>query len=157
MAVHPLLHSSRQDKAFNYGSAFSRGKSILVNGKQTVHISGTASIGPTGATRYPESAEAQIMETLLSIAALLEPVGGGLKDITSATLFCKDAAYYAIFRDLTRLLGVPSFPLVPIVADVCRPELLVEIEAVATIAGTENTAPPETNASAGGAGQEGQT
>jgi enamine deaminase RidA (YjgF/YER057c/UK114 family) len=133
-ALRPLQHSSRQNQAFKYGSAFSRGMSILAESKQTVHISGTASIGTDGATRYKDEVEAQIMETLLSISALLAPVGGSLKDITSATLFCKDAAFYSVFRELTSLLGVSDFPLVPVVADVCRPDLLVEIEAVAAIA-----------------------
>jgi len=77
--------------------------------------------------------EAQCLETLLSIAALLEERGGGLKDISSATLFCKDARVYDAFEGATRLLGVPPFPKVAVLADVCRPDLLVEIEAVALV------------------------
>lgn len=134
-SVRPLLHSSRQDRAFKYGSAFSRGIALTMEGKQTLHISGTASIGPDGVTRYTDEVEAQIMETLLSIASLLEPAGAGLCDIVSSTLFCKSASYYPVFRKMARLLGVPHFPVVPLVADVCRPELLVEIESVAITGG----------------------
>jgi len=42
----PIIHSSRQDQSFNYGSAFSRGMTLEIEGRRTVHISGTASINP---------------------------------------------------------------------------------------------------------------
>lgn len=145
LEVRPLLASSRQDMAFKYGSAFSRGMSVLMEGQQTVLISGTASIGPDGKTRYLDAPEAQIMETLLSIAALLESVGGGLKDICSATLFLKDPTIFKTFKDITRLLGVSDFPVVPVVADVCRPELLVEIEAVAVMPASKDKLSPGTD------------
>jgi enamine deaminase RidA (YjgF/YER057c/UK114 family) len=155
VSVRPLLHSCRQDRAFKYGSAFSRGISVFIEGKQTVYVSGTASIGPDGATRYLGEVEAQIMETLLSIAALLESAGGGLKDVTSATLFCKEASSYQKFKEITHLLGVAEFPVVPVVADVCRSDLLVEIEAVAAIAGDPNKLHAGGSSSTGGAGKEG--
>ncbi len=138
--VKPLLGSRRQDRAFKYGSAFSRGMSVSWGGGQTVFVSGTASIGPDGQTRYVQLPEAQIMETLLSIAALLEPVGGALADICSATLFCKDPSIYQAFKEVTELLGVPDFPVIPVLADVCRSELLVEIEAMATPANRDLSA-----------------
>lgn len=133
LEVRPLLASSRQGPAAQYGSTFSRGMSLGMDGRRTVLVSGTASIGPDGRTRYPEAPEAQILETLLNVAALLEPLGGGLQDITSATLFCKEPAVFASFRHVTALLGIPTFPTISVVADVCRSDLLVEVEAVASI------------------------
>jgi enamine deaminase RidA (YjgF/YER057c/UK114 family) len=105
-------------------------------GGETVFVSGTASIDPAGRTRHLDQLDAQILETLLDISALLAPLGGGLEDICLATVFFKEARSFEAFKQVTQLLGVPSFPVVPMVADVCRSELLVEIEAIAAVPGT---------------------
>ena len=125
--------SPRQDQSFNYGSAFSRGMIFAIEGKKTVHISGTASINPAGASTHLGDAECQSLETLMSIAAILEEQGGSLHNITSATLFCKDYAAWEAWKRVTRLLQVPDFPMVCVLADVCRDNLLVEMESVAVI------------------------
>jgi enamine deaminase RidA (YjgF/YER057c/UK114 family) len=125
--------SPRQDSSFNYGSAFSRGMTIELERRRTVHISGTASINTAGASTHPGDAECQSLETLMSIAAILEQQGGSLRSITSATLFCKDRASWEAWNRVSRLLHIPEFPKVCVLADVCRHDLLVEMEAVAVI------------------------
>jgi enamine deaminase RidA (YjgF/YER057c/UK114 family) len=69
----------------------------------------------------------------MCIAAILEEQGGGLKNITSATLFCKNREAWEAWERVTRLLGIPALPKVCMIADVCRHDLLVEMEAVAVI------------------------
>ncbi len=132
-AARPLNRSSRQHESFCYGSAFSRGMTLRLDEAKTILVSGTASIGPDGRTLHEGNREAQIAETLLSIAALLETEGATLSDIAAGTLFYKDAAALEGYRNLIRLLGVVELPLVEVLADVCRPELLVEIEALALL------------------------
>lgn len=131
--VQPLERTGRQESAFDYGSAFSRAVSMEVGGGQTVYVSGTASIDAAGNTLYVGNPEAQILETLLNVAALLHSRGGGLSDICTATLFCKNAEVLSHYHRVTRLLGMPDLPVVPVIADVCRHELLVEIEAIAAL------------------------
>lgn len=128
-----IQRSPRQDQSFNYGSAFSRGMRIEVEGRRTVHISGTASINPAGASVHLDDPELQSLETLMCIAAILENEGGSLRNITSATLFCKTTAAWEAWQRVCRLLQVPDIPFVPVMADVCRHDLLVEMEAVAVI------------------------
>lgn len=128
-----IQRSPRQDQSFNYGSAFSRGMALNIEGRRTVHISGTASINAAGESIHLGDAELQSVETLLCIAAILEEQGGSLQHITSATVFCKDLAAYGAWQRVSRLLQVPDFPKVCVVADVCRHDLLVEMEAVAVI------------------------
>ena len=135
----PLLDSSRQPAAFDYGSGFSRGMVLSHEGVRTVFVSGTASIGSDGRTRHVDDAEGQILQTLLSLAALLEPEGASLCDLAAGTLFAKDRAALDAYEQVTRLLGVPTLPLVPVLADVCRPELLVEIDALALLDGAAAT------------------
>ena len=132
-AAIPINHSPRQDQSFKYGSAFSRGMTIEIEGTRTVHISGTASIDAAGASIHVGDAEMQSLETLMCIAAILEEQGGSLENITSSTLFCKDRAAWDAWNRVTRLLKVPAFPKVCVQADVCRADLLVEMEAVAVI------------------------
>ncbi|MCE9583410.1 MAG: hypothetical protein K8T20_13070 [Planctomycetes bacterium] len=129
----PVRRSPRQDQSMSYGSAFSRGMTLDIEGKRTIHISGTASINTAGATTHLGDAEGQSLETLMSIAAILEEQGGSLQNITSATLFCKDRSVFEAWQRVTHLLKVPSFPAICVLADVCRPDLLVEMEAVAVI------------------------
>lgn len=131
--VEPVRTSPRQDQSFNYGSAFSRGMTFAIEGKRTIHISGTASINTAGASTHIGDAECQSLETMMSIAAILEQQGGTLKNITSATLFCKDRAAWEAWCRVSRLLQIPFFPKVSVLADVCRDNLLVEMEAVAVI------------------------
>ena len=133
VVAQPIRCSPRQDQSFNYGSAFSRGMVFEIEGKKTVHISGTASINPTGESTNLGNAEYQSLETLLCIAAILEDQGGSLRNVTSATVFCKDVAAWEAWQRVTRLLQVPDFPKVCVLADVCRDDLLVEMESVSVI------------------------
>lgn len=133
LSVEPVRTSPRQDQSFNYGSAFSRGMTFAIEGKRTIHISGTASINTAGASTHIGDAECQSLETMMSIAAILEQQGGTLRNITSATLFCKDRTAWEAWCRVSRLLQIPFFPKVAVLADVCRDNLLVEMEAVAVI------------------------
>ena len=133
LAVRPVLQSERQGQAFAYGSAFSRAMVIDWTEYKTLHISGTASIDAQGHSTHSGDAAAQFRETIINIAALLEQEGAALSNICQGTLFAKSAAVAATCRGVARELGLPAMPLVEVVADVCRPELLVEIEAVAIV------------------------
>jgi enamine deaminase RidA (YjgF/YER057c/UK114 family) len=133
LVATPINRSAKQHSSFNYGSSFSRAMALEIEGRRTVHVSGTASINAAGSSTHRGDAEHQCIDTLLSIAAILEDQGGGLGSIVSATLFCKDTAPWEAWERTTRLLKVPAIPKVTVVADVCRDDLLVEMEAVAVI------------------------
>jgi enamine deaminase RidA (YjgF/YER057c/UK114 family) len=133
--VRPVAQSGRQGQAAAYGSAFSRAMVIDWKEYRTIHVSGTASIDPEGRSTCPGDAGAQFRETLVNIEALLEPEGAGLSNLCQGTLFAKSAAVAATCRDVARDLALPALPFVEVIADVCRPELLVEIEAVAIVRG----------------------
>ena len=129
----PLHDSDRQGPAAAYGSSFSRGMSVDFEGRQTVLVSGTSSIAPDGATLHPHDPELQSVETLLGLAALLEPLGATLHDIVAGTLFTRDAGALAAFDRVAARLCLPPLPLVRVRADVCRPDLTVEVEAVVIV------------------------
>lgn len=127
----PILETARQGPAFAYGSSFSRGAVLRFGPSRTILASGTAAIDASGRSRHEGDREAQIADALLALGALLSQAGASLSAIASATVFVKDEATGEAVTRVTRLLGIPAFPFVPMLADVCRPELLFEIEAVA--------------------------
>ena len=129
----PITTTSRQQQSFDYGSAFSRGMVLKQEGIKTVYVSGTASINNIGDSLYIDDTEMQTLDTLMNIASLLEDQGGSLKDTKTGVVYCKNQEVYQAFKRALQLLGIPEMPLVCVEADVCRHELLIEIEIVAVI------------------------
>jgi len=119
-----------QQSAFAYGSAFSRAAVAPTPGGTTVFISGTASIDPAGCTEYIGDIEAQIDATIAHVRALLHQAGCDDGHILSALVYCKtpqvEQAYMA--REPR-----PIWPRLTLIGDVCRPDLLFEIEVTAAL------------------------
>jgi enamine deaminase RidA (YjgF/YER057c/UK114 family) len=123
------LASPVQPEALSYGAAFARANRLRGAGLDTVHLSGTAAIGPHGETLFPGNAESQIQATLEGVARLLGACGTDLSRVAAATAFVKRAADAPLFEGALRALGVPLRACVPVVADVCRDDLLFELDA----------------------------
>jgi enamine deaminase RidA (YjgF/YER057c/UK114 family) len=125
-----VFHSraGRQGPPCDYGSAFSRAARARTPAGETVFVSGTAAIGPGGTTMHAGDAEAQIAETLLNVRAVLDEMGCGDEDVVQATAYSKTPEVDRLFRDGWADL---EWPCVAVAADVCRDDLLFEIEATA--------------------------
>ncbi len=132
------IRSSRQDAAFNYGSAFSRGMRLGTEDDAPLLVSGTASIDGDGRTRYVGDHQGQIVETYLDVAAVLHSEGAGLGAIATAIRYHKDDACWKMHQELSGLGLLPAVPALDVFADVCRPELLFEMEATAVRPGNGN-------------------
>jgi enamine deaminase RidA (YjgF/YER057c/UK114 family) len=145
VVVRPL-ENPRQTAAYDYAQKysptspkFSRGLAVCHNGDTTLFISGTASI-TNSETRHPGDVVAQTHETLENITSLISGEnlskhglpgrGTTLKGIGVARVYVKRPQDYARVRSVCeqRLGAVPTSY---VVADVCRPDLLVEIEGIA--------------------------
>lgn len=131
-AVRQLSNAEQLD-AFRYGSAFSRGALITDSDVSILQVSGTAAIDGKGKSMFANDFRGQVSATLEKIEALMDQAGAELKDITAATIFVKRPEYAGIFREMARERGLEDFPAVCIVADVCRDELLFEIDAEAAV------------------------
>ena len=125
------------NEAYDYGSAFSRGMRIDLNGLVILLISGTASIDEQGKTLYVGDLRAQTRRTFENITALLAAEGATWKDIVRTTCYMRDIDRdYKDFNDERnafykeqKLNPLPAST--GIQAKLCRPELLIEIEAIA--------------------------
>ena len=127
------------NEAFEYPkpSSFSRGMRIDLGGVAILLISGTASIDESGQTVHVGDFRAQLRRTYHNITGLLEAEGATWKDVVRTTCYLRDMERdYEAFNEgrtaFYREQGLDPLPAsTGIQAILCRPELLVEIEAIA--------------------------
>jgi len=123
----------KQKSAFRYGSAFSRSMAIVEPDNTQVLVSGTAAIDEQGRSLFPGDVKAQIQHTLDVVAALVGEVEATLNDICDATVFLKRAEDIDAYREVIAERGLTNMPAVHTVADVCRDELLFELDSIVAV------------------------
>ena len=125
------------NEAYDYGSAFSRGMRIDLKGLTILLISGTASIDEHGNTVHVGDLRAQLRRTFDNITALLRSEGATWHDIVRTTCYLRDIErdYQAFNEERAAFYKEQGLNPLPastgIQAILCRPDLLVEIEAIA--------------------------
>lgn len=127
------------NEAFAYAkpSSFSRGMRIDLNGLVILLISGTASIDEAGVSVHVGDFRAQLRRTFDNITGLLESEGCTWHDIVRTTCYLRDIErdYDAFNEERTAFFKEQGLDPLPastgIQAILCRPELLIEIEAIA--------------------------
>jgi 2-iminobutanoate/2-iminopropanoate deaminase len=127
------------NEAYAYAkpSSFSRGMRIDLNGITILLISGTASIDEEGKSVHIGDFRAQLSRTFWNISKLLEAEGATWKDIVRTTCYLRDIErdYEAFNEERTAFYREQDLDPLPastgIQAILCRPELLIEIEAIA--------------------------
>jgi len=127
--------SPEQCPASSYGSAFSRAVEIGSTGFRRLLVSGTASIGRDGKTEHIGDARAQIERSMQVVKAILESRRMTFADTAFATAFFKHPADAPLFADWLARHGLQSMPVVCAQCDICRDNLLFEIELEAIQAG----------------------
>ena len=134
MTNHGVLNEAY---AYAKPSSFSRGMRIDLNGLTILLISGTASIDERGVSVHIGDFRAQMGRTLANITGLLESEGCTWHDIVRTTCYLRDIDrdYEAFNEERTAFFKAQGLDPLPastgIEAKLCRPELLVEIEAIA--------------------------
>lgn len=111
-----------------YGSSFARAMELCSGGVRRLLISGTASIHPDGKTAWAGDPEKQIALTMEVIAAILHSRGMAYRDVTRATAYFKRPDYKRLFDAWLRARDLVRFPVVSVHAEVCRDDLLFELE-----------------------------
>ena len=140
------LENPQQTAAYDYDAAyspqspkFSRAMALSCGAHATIFVSGTASI-TASETRHAGDPVAQTHQTLDNIAALIceenlarhemAGLGASLASLGLVRVYVKRQEDYAAVREACRQrLG--EAPMIFAQADICREDLLVEIEAVA--------------------------
>lgn len=116
--------------------SFSRGIIIQLGEFNLIFISGTASVNEKGKTVHFGDICAQAKRTFKNITALLNSEKAAWQDVIKTTCFLKDMRHYDAFNKIRnqfyRQQRLNPFPASTCVeANLCRPDLLVEIEVIA--------------------------
>jgi len=126
--------SPMQSPAPQYGSSFSRAVELEQPDLRRMYISGTASIDEHGKSIFINDAAAQVRQTMEVVQAILRSREMDWGDVTRSLVYFKQAKDAPLFRKYCDENGIPPFPAVIVENDICREELLFEIELDATAA-----------------------
>jgi enamine deaminase RidA (YjgF/YER057c/UK114 family) len=144
MTNHGVLNEAY---AYAKPSSFARGMRIDIGDVCILLISGTASIDENGVSVHIGDFPAQLRRTFDNITGLLQSEGCTWHDIVRTTCYLRDIDRdYDVFNvERTKFFKEQELDPLPastgIQAHLCRPELLIEIEAIAMFrtAGKEET------------------
>ena len=144
VALLPLenpLQTSAYDYAHQQGTEkpkFVHAVAVVTGELVTTLISGTASI-TASESRHDNSVERQTQQSLDNIEALIAPasfqrhgfcgLGATLNDLALARVYVKRPEDYDTVRAICRARLGP-LPAIYVVGDICRPELLMEVEGI---------------------------
>jgi enamine deaminase RidA (YjgF/YER057c/UK114 family) len=136
-AFRPLDKNSRAEEVASplqcpapaYGSSFSRAMETPTSSGRRLFISGTASIAPGGKTLWLGDVRKQVELTMDVVEAMLRARGFTFADFTRATAYFRHAADAGVFAEWLAANKLTTMPVVSAQCDVCRDDLLFELEA----------------------------
>jgi len=127
------LTNPHQSEAPEYGSAFSRGLVLPTEKCRVLLVSGTAAIDDRGRSVHVNDFQSQTESTIDAVAALIGVGGGEIDDVCQATAFIKRREDISELKNILARRGLDELPVVYTIGDVCRDELLFELEATAVV------------------------
>lgn len=127
------VSSPLQCPATHYRSSFSRAVEITLPDHRRLYVSGTASIEPGGQTVHLDDTEKQIALTMEVVNAILESRKMSWADVSRAIAYFKDIGETSLFDKYRRENGLPFLPIAIAHSDICRDDLLFEIEVDAVV------------------------
>ncbi|MCM1504597.1 MAG: Rid family hydrolase [Muribaculum sp.] len=130
--IRYLYAPSHLNPTYEYGVAFERGTAIDFSDRRHVLISGTASIDNHGHVVHPGDIRSQTRRMWENVETLLHEAGAGFDDVMQMIVYLRDIADYRIVEEMYAE-RFPDIPRVVVLAPVCRPEWLIEMECTATV------------------------
>lgn len=127
------LPSPLQGPAPSYGSSFSRALEAKFFDHRKLYVSGTASIDADGKSVHERDVSKQIELTMQVVAAILESRKAEWDHVSRAVAYFKNMKDAAAFDAYCKKAGIPRLPVAVAHSDICRDELLFEIEVDAVI------------------------
>jgi len=123
-----VVGSPLQCPAIDYKSSFSRAVEVVLPDHRRLYVSGTASISPDGKTAHVGNVQKQIARTMEVVGAILESREMGWADTSRAIAYFKDIENAPQLDRYCRQNRLPHMPIAVAHGDICRDELLFEIE-----------------------------
>ena len=122
------IPSPLQCPANDYRSAFSRAVEVTGDGGTHLYVSGTASIEPGGLTAHKDDLDEQIKLSLRVVEAILVSRNMTWSDVVRAILYFPKIEWMRRFEPCRAALNLPPLPAIYAHSDICRDDLLFEIE-----------------------------
>lgn len=128
--VKYLYAPTHLNPTYEYGVAFERGACVDYGDRRHVFISGTASINNRGEIEHKGDIKGQTLRMWENVRTLLNEAACDWDDVCHMIVYLRDIADYntvdAMYRE-----QFPHIPHVIVLAPVCRPEWLIEMECMA--------------------------
>lgn len=128
--VRQLEARTHLNPTSEYGVAFERATAVDFGDRRHVYISGTASINNKGEVVHVGDIRRQAERMIENVGALLAEADCSFSDVGHLLVYLRDVAD----RDVIEALFAERFPDVPhvvLLAPVCRPAWLIEMECMA--------------------------
>lgn len=113
-----------------YGVTFERGVCMEYGDRKQLYISGTASINNKGEVVHVGDIIAQAGRMCENVEKLLEEGGATFNDVAQMTIYLRDISDYQKIKKVFEE-RFPKTPKVIVLAPVCRPTWLIEMECIA--------------------------
>jgi enamine deaminase RidA (YjgF/YER057c/UK114 family) len=129
--------SPLQSAAAEYGSSFSRAVELKVPGQRRLYVSGTASILPDGRTAHAGDVVAQVALTMEVVEAILKSRAMTWADAVRGIAYFKHMEDAPALDAWLHAHAVTDCPLIVAKNDICRDDLLFELELDAVALGPQ--------------------
>ena len=129
--VQYLYAPTHLNPTYEYGVSFERGTCVKYGDRRQVFISGTASINNKGEVVHPGDIRLQTHRMWENVEVLLQEAECTFDDLAQMIVYLRDTADYQIVKQLFDE-RFPQIPKVILLAPVCRPGWLIEMECIAT-------------------------
>ena len=130
--IHYLYAPTHLNPTYEYGVSFERGTYVDYGDRRHVFISGTASINNKGEIMYPGDVRKQTERMWENVETLLKEADCGFEHVGHLLVYLRDIADYTVVKDMFGK-RFPNIPKVFLLAPVCRPGWLVEMECMAIL------------------------
>lgn len=130
--IQYLYGPTHLNPTYEYGVTFERGVTVSYGDRKQVFLSGTASIDNRGEIVHPGDILKQTERMMENIEVLLQEGGASSNDIVQALVYLRDTADYSLVDNYFRT-HYPSLPHLILLAPVCRPGWLIEMECMAVV------------------------
>ena len=128
--IHYLYAPTHLNPTYEYGVSFERGTYVDYGDRRQVFISGTASINNKGEIVHPGDIRKQTLRMWENVETLLKEADCTFEHVGHLLVYLRDMADYVVVEEMFEE-RFPNIPKVFLLAPVCRPGWLIEMECMA--------------------------
>ena len=128
--IHYLYAPTHLNPTYEYGVSFERGTYVDYGDRRQVFISGTASIDNKGEIVHPGDIRKQTLRMWENVETLLKEADCTFEHVCHLLVYLRDMADYTVVKEMFEE-RFPNTPKIFLLAPVCRPGWLIEMECMA--------------------------